>query len=168
MTDQESLETLRHMGLDPDNEQIARRIVQRDFGWIWELSGEQVEALWSGIRDGYLMWPVAAGVSLRAVYLMDRKFRGRTGVVLWPSREARGKISAYCFGPGPWPQLQMAAERVGVEVGVARPEAGLLSGWIDAGPAEDAARQLMVLRTGPDMLARRRCRQRRPVGDGVR
>ncbi len=98
----QSLESIRHMGLDPDDEEIARRIVKRDFEWIWELSGEQVEALWLGMRDGYLKWPVAAGVSLRAVYLMDRKFRGRTGVVLWPSREARWQISADCFGSGPW------------------------------------------------------------------
>ena len=65
-------------------------------------------------------------------------------------------------------QLQMTAERVGVEVVLARPEAGLLSGWIDAGPAEDAARQLMNLRTGSDMFGWRRCRHRRPVGEGVR
>ena len=166
VADKGGLKSIRHMGLHPDDEEIARRIMQRD--WIWELSDEPVEALWSGLRDGYLKWPRGAGFSLPGVYLMDRMFRGRTGVVLCPSRESRWQISAYCFGPGPLPQLERTAERVGVEVVFTRPKEGVLTGWIDAGRAGWAARQIMVLHTGPDMLTRQRCRYRRPVGGGVR
>ena len=168
MPDRDKLQIIRNLGLHPDDEQIAHRMVQGDFGWIGELSNKHAEAFWSGLQDGYLKCPVNAGVSLAGVYLMDRMFRGRTGVVLCPSRESRWQISAYCFGPGPWPQLQMAAERVGVEVVFTKPKEAALSGWIKASRAEDAARQLMVLRTGPDMLVPQRCRHRRPVGEGVR
>ena len=124
MTDKDSLESIQHMGLHPDDEEIARQCMQGDMGWIWDVSGERAEAFGSGLLNGYLKWPRGAGFSLPGVYLMDRMFRGRTGVALCPSREARWQISAYCFGPAPLPQLQTTAERVGVEVDFTKPEEG--------------------------------------------
>jgi hypothetical protein len=146
------------------DEEYSSRSMLDDRSWVWEVSDDQIFALWHGITRGYLRWSGTERFLPLEIYVLDRMARSRSGVVLYPSQESRWRVSAYCFAPGPLPQLKKTAERVGVELIITRPE-GTLSGLIDAAHADDAARQLMVLRTGPDQFTRR-CRHRWPVEEG--
>jgi len=147
------------------DEDYSSRSMLDDRSWFWEVSDDQMTALWQGIQSGYLMWSGTERFLPLEIYLLDRRVRGRTGVVLYPSRESRWHVWARCFWPGPLPQLEKAAERVGVELIATSPKTGELGGLIDAARADDAARQLMILRSGPNY---RRCRHERPIEDLTR
>ncbi len=145
-------------GLCPSDRDAARLIAEGDCEWVWDLSDEHAVALLLGLHEGYLRWPADAPLPIQVqhLYVGDREIRGRTAVVIYRSGEARSMISAFCFVPERFAQLHNTAERVGVEVDIARPESGTLTGWVDAGRVDDAARQLIVLRSGPDLTASNR------------
>ncbi len=169
MVDKDTVESIGSMERHPEYEEMSRLVNEADAEYDVDLRGEHAVAFWLADQDGYLQWKTTVDLSLQALYLSDRKLRGLTGVLLYSSQQqVRYWISAFGFGPGPFAQLQETALRVGVDISVARSELGALTGLIDAGRAGWAAQQLTVVRTGSDMFGRRRCRHRRPVGEGVR
>ena len=147
------------------------------FDDVFWLTKQQVRALRRFWRGGYLEIPNEERTPwLPIPYDLDRQRRGLTGVLLSPPGPCgRTSITASCYSPEPFERLLKAAEELGVEPAVRCPGEGYLIGWIENSRAHEVARQLAVVRSGPDLsvdsrssCGRRRCRHRRPVGGGVR
>ena len=141
--------------------------------WVTKQQEDALRRFW---RGGYLEVPdEERSVFLLFPYDLDRKWRGLTGVYLSPPAASGTVITASCYSPEPFGRLLKAAEELGVEPAVRCPQQGYLVGSIDNSRAHEVARQLAVVRSGPDLsvdsrssCGRRRCQHRRPVGEGVR
>ena len=138
-----------------------------DIRW---LTNQHLVALRRFWRGGYLEIPNEEHTPwLPIPYDLDRQRRGLTGVLLSPPMPCgRTSITASCYSPEPFERLLKAAEELGVELAVRCPGEGYLVGWIENSRAHEVARQLMVLRTGPDLTEDNRCRHRRPAVGGVK
>lgn len=118
---------------------------------IFGATKQQEDALHKFRRDGYLIVPDEEDdPHLLTLYNMERHLRGLTGVILYPLGKARTIITALCYVPEPFDRLLKAAEELGVEVDVRKPDRGYLLGWIDNDRAHEVARQLVVLPSRPD------------------
>ena len=146
------------------------------FDGVFWVTPKQVDALRRFWRGGYLEVPnEERNPYVLVPYDLDRRRRGLTGVLLSPPGALGTVITASCYSPEPFEPLLTTAERLGVEPQVRCPEQGYLMGWIDNSCAHEVARQLMALRTGPELPVdsrtscdRRRCRHRRPVEERVK
>lgn len=141
--------------LSPEDRRIARLIEQRNPDWILELDDSDTWTITAGLLNGYVRSPVGGRISLRvwAPYRCCRHLMGLTAVVVFRSKRDRWRICADVDGADFLPQLRTRAEQLGVAVEVEEPAEGVLGGWVDASCAEEVARKLSAIRSGPDLTA---------------
>ena len=129
------------------------------FDGIPKITKEQVDRLCESSEKGYLVVPLGEDdLLVRDLYNMARMLNRRTGVCLSPGQDET-LIAASCYGPAGFEQLLKTAEGLAMKIVIRCPKSGYLVGRAKNRRAPGIAKNLMVLRTGPDRRARR-CRSR--------